>query len=81
MTYKMFRIALAIVSCQLCAQFRCLGGGRRCSNASSLSGTYGFLHDGTDGNGTPATAAVTQVTFDPTTGTFTGETSQHPMAA
>jgi hypothetical protein len=45
-----------------------------CSNAS-LSGTYGFLHDGTDSNGTPATAAVTQITFDSTTGTFYGETT------
>src|ERR1039458_2710412 len=45
-----------------------------CSNAS-LSGTYGFLHVGTDSNGTPATAAVSQVTFDSTTGTFTGETA------
>jgi hypothetical protein len=45
-----------------------------CSNAS-LSGTYGFLHDGTDSNGTPATAAVSQVTFDSTTGTFAGETT------
>ena len=44
-----------------------------CSNAS-LRGTYGFLHDGTDSNGTPATAAVSQITFDSTTGTFTGET-------
>ena len=44
-----------------------------CSNAS-LSGTYGFLHDGTDSNGTPFTAAVSQITFDSTTGTFTGET-------
>src|SRR5277367_224801 len=48
-----------------------------CSNAS-LSGTYGFLHLGTDSNGTPATAAVTQITFDSTTGTFTGEnTASH----
>ena len=45
-----------------------------CSNAS-LSGTYGFLHLGTDSNGTPATAAVTQITFDSTTGTFTGEST------
>ena len=45
-----------------------------CSNAS-LSGTYGFLHDGTDSNGAPATAAVTQITFDSTTGTFSGETT------
>ena len=45
-----------------------------CSNAS-LSGTYGFLHLGTDSNGTPATAAVSQVTYDSTAGTFTGETT------
>ncbi len=45
-----------------------------CSNAS-LSGTYGFLHDGTDSDGTPATAAVSQITFDSATGTFTGETT------
>lgn len=48
--------------------------GATCANAS-LSGTYGFLHLGTDSNGAPATAAVSQVTFDPTTGTFTGETT------
>src|SRR5580692_1602472 len=48
--------------------------GATCSNAS-LSGTYGFLHDGTDSNGAPATAAVSQVRFDATTGTFTGETT------
>jgi hypothetical protein len=48
-----------------------------CSNAS-VSGTYGFLHDGTDSNGTPTSAAVTQLTFDPTTGTFAGEnTASH----
>jgi hypothetical protein len=45
-----------------------------CSNAS-LRGTYGFLHLGADSNGTPATAAVSQVTFDSTTGTFSGETT------
>jgi hypothetical protein len=45
-----------------------------CSNAS-LSGTYGFLHDGTDSNGTPATAAVSQITFDSTTGTFNVQTT------
>jgi hypothetical protein len=45
-----------------------------CSNAS-LSGTYGFLHDGTDSSGTPTSAAVTQLTFDSTTGTFSGETT------
>jgi hypothetical protein len=51
--------------------------GATCSNAS-LSGTYGFVHLGTDSSGTPATAAVTQITFDSTTGTFTGEnTASH----
>lgn len=45
-----------------------------CSSAS-LSGTYGFLHDGTDSTGAPATAAVSQLTFDPTAGTFSGETT------
>src|SRR5579864_4060879 len=55
--------------------FSCFRAGLfMCSNAS-LSGTYGFLHDGTDSNGTPATAAVSQIAFDPTTGTFTGETT------
>jgi hypothetical protein len=49
-------------------------GAATCSNAS-LSGTYGFLHDGTDSNGAPATAAVSPVRFDATTGTFTGETT------
>jgi hypothetical protein len=44
-----------------------------CSNAS-LSGTYGFLHGGTDATGTPTSAAVSQLTFDSTTGTFTGVT-------
>jgi len=51
--------------------------GATCSNAS-LSGTYGFLHDGTDSNGAPTSAAVTQLAFDSTTGTFTGEnTASH----
>jgi len=45
-----------------------------CSNAS-LSGTYGFLHGSTDSNGAPISAAVSQLTFDSTTGTFTGETT------
>ena len=40
-----------------------------------MSGTYGFLHGGTNSDGTPATAAVSLVTFDSTTGTFTGETT------
>jgi hypothetical protein len=72
MTYKMFRIALAIVLASFGLDSAAWAA--KCSNAS-LSGTYGFLHDGTDSNGTPATAAVTQVTFDSTTGTFTGETT------
>ena len=42
-----------------------------CSNAS-LSGTYGFLHSGRDSRGAPS-AAVTQVTFNSTKGTYTGE--------
>jgi hypothetical protein len=46
----------------------------RCSNAS-LSGTYGFLHGGVDSNGAPNSAAVSQLTFDSTTGTFTGATT------
>ena len=71
MISKTFGIARMIVlaSFALSSAF-----GATCSNAS-LSGTYGFLHDGTDSNGTPATAAVSQVTFDSTTGTFTGETT------
>jgi hypothetical protein len=42
-----------------------------CSSAS-LSGTYGFLHAGVDRRGAPA-VAVTQLTFDPAKGTYTGE--------
>jgi hypothetical protein len=78
MISKTFRLALTIVL----ATFALSSAGaamaesrfRPCSNAS-LSGTYGFLHDGTDSNGAPATAAVTQITFDSTTGTFSGETT------
>jgi hypothetical protein len=66
-----FRIASLIVLATFAFSS---AAGATCSNAS-LSGTYGFLHDGTDSNGTPATAAVSQITFDPTTGTFTGETT------
>ncbi len=72
MTSKMFRVALVIVLASFGLDSAAWAA--KCSNAS-LSGTYGFLHDGTDGNGTPATAAVTQITFDSTTGTFTGETT------
>jgi len=70
MTHKMFRIALTTVLASFALSSAAWA---TCSNAS-LSGTYGFLHDGTDSNGTPATAAVSQITFDSTTGTFTGET-------
>jgi hypothetical protein len=45
-----------------------------CSNAS-LRGPYGFQHDGTDSTGAPATAAVSQITFDSAAGTFTVETT------
>ncbi len=72
MTYKMFRIALAIVLGSFGLDSAAWAA--KCSNAS-LSGTYGFQHDGTDSNGTPATAAVSQITFDSTPGTFTVETT------
>jgi len=77
MITKMLRIALMIVLAILA-----LGSApgaiaesrfRPCSNAS-LSGAYGFLHDGTDSTGAPATAAVTQITFDSTKGTFIADT-------
>jgi hypothetical protein len=67
---KTFRIAQMIV---LASFVLSSAAWATCSNAS-LSGTYGFLHLGTDSNGTPATAAVSQVRFDSTKGTFTGET-------
>src|SRR5580698_2485472 len=74
MTSKSFRIAQMIVLASFALSPAALA---QCSNAS-LSGTYGFLHDGTDSNGTPTSAAVTQLTFDSTTGTFTGEnTASH----
>jgi hypothetical protein len=71
MTYKIFRIARMIVLASFALSS---AAGATCSNAS-LNGTYGFLHDGTDSNGTPATAAVSQITFDSTTGKFTVETT------
>jgi len=75
MISKTFRIASLILLATLALSSA--AGAATCSNAS-LNGTYGFLHDGTDNNGAPATAAVTQITFDPTTGTFTGEqTASH----
>jgi hypothetical protein len=72
MISKTFRIASMIVLATFA--FSSAAWAATCSNAS-LSGTYGFLHDGTDSNGAPATAAVTQITFDSTTDTFTGETT------
>src|SRR5271169_1633932 len=71
MISKTFRIARMIVLASFAVSS---AAGATCSNAS-LSGTYGFLHDGTDSNGTPFTAAVSQITFDSTTGTFSGETT------
>jgi len=71
MTSKTFRIARMIVLASFALSSAAWAA--TCSNAS-LSGTYGFLHDGTDSNGTPLTAAVSQLTFDATTGTFSGET-------
>jgi len=72
MISKTLRIARMIVLASLTLSSAAWAA--TCSNAS-LSGTYGFLHDLTDSNGAPATAAVTQITFDSTTGTFTGETT------
>jgi hypothetical protein len=72
MISKKFRIARMIVLASFALSSAAWAA--TCSNAS-LSGTYGFLHDGTDSNGTPATAAVSQITFDSTTGTFTVETT------
>jgi hypothetical protein len=45
-----------------------------CSNAS-LSGTYGFQHIGTAGDGTPITG-LSQLRFDPVTATYAGEDTQ-----
>ena len=45
-----------------------------CSN-ESLKGTYGFLHGGRDSSGSPVSEAVSQLTFDPSTGTFIASTT------
>lgn len=78
MISKMFRFifAIAVASFALGFTGRAMAESRfqPCSNAS-LSGTYGFVHDETDSNGAPFTAAVTQITFDSKTGTFTGQTT------
>jgi hypothetical protein len=71
MSSKIFRIAPMFVLACLALSSTAFA---TCSN-DSLNGTYGFLHDGTDTSGTPATAAVSQITFDSATGTFTIETT------
>jgi hypothetical protein len=70
---KTLRVALTIVlaSFALSSAAWAAGSTATCSDAS-LSGTYGFLHAGVDAHGAAA-VAVTQLTFDPTTGTYTGE--------
>ena len=69
MVSKMLRIARMIVLATFALSSAAWAA--TCSNAS-LSGTYGFLHAGIDSHGAPA-AAVTQLTFDSTAGTYTGE--------
>ena len=71
MISKTFRIAQMIVLASLALSSAAWAN---CSNAP-LSGTYGFLHGGTASDGTPTSAAVSQLTFHATTGTFNGETT------
>jgi hypothetical protein len=68
MISKTFRIARMIVLASLALSSAAWAA--TCSNAS-LSGTYGLLHGGTAMDGTPTTA-VSQLTFDSTTGTYHG---------
>lgn len=70
---KTLRISLmiALASLALGSAAWATGSNVPCSDAS-LNGTYGFLHSGVDSHGAPA-VAVTQLTFDSTTGTYTGE--------
>ena len=70
MIFQTIRIAQMIVLASLALSSAAWA---TCSNAP-LSGTYGFLHGGTASDGTPTSAAVSQLTFHATTGTFTGET-------
>jgi len=70
MSLKIFRIASAIVLACLALSSTAWAA---CSS-ESLSGAYGFLHNSTSSDGAPATA-VSQLTFDPTTATFTIETT------
>jgi len=69
MISKTFRIARMIVLASFALSSAAWAA--TCSNAS-LSGTYGWLHGGTASDGTPV-IGVSQVTFDSTTGTYTGE--------
>jgi hypothetical protein len=74
MVSKMCRIASMIVLAAFA--FSSAAWAATCSN-TSLSGTYGFLHGGTDAAGTPTTS-VSQITFDSTTATYTSvDTSSH----
>ena len=63
MIFKTFRIVQMIVLASFALSSVAWAD---CSNAS-LSGTYGFLHGGTASDGTPTSAAVSQLTFDSTT--------------
>jgi hypothetical protein len=74
MISKTFRIARMIVLASFAVSS---AAGATCSNAS-LSGTYGFLHDGTDSNGAPFTAAVSQISFTQPPAHLL-ERPQHPM--
>ncbi len=73
MISKTIRIARMIVltSVALSSAAWAAGSTATCSD-TSLSGTYGFLHAGVTRRGAPA-VAVTQLTFDPAKGTYTGE--------
>jgi hypothetical protein len=72
MVSKMCRIASMIVLATFASSSAAWAA--TCSNAS-LSGTYGFMHGGTD-SGTPV-IGLSQATFDSTTGTYTGEVTEN----
>jgi hypothetical protein len=72
MIFKAIRITGMIVFA--CWALSSAARAATCSNAS-LSGTYGFQHSGTAGDGTPITG-LSQLTFDPATATYTGEDTQ-----
>jgi hypothetical protein len=69
---KTFRIARMIVLASFALSSAAWAA--NCSNAS-LSGTYGFVHGGTD-SGTPV-IGLSQATFDSTTGTYAGEVTEN----